>query len=219
MKKIYISILIIIIITFGAFALLRSPADNSDQKIEDVDLGQTKSEDSIVYEVNQEESEVRFEIDEVLRGEDFRVVGKTNQIQAQVSISEGEISTLEISRVVVDALDLETDSTSRDGAIRNFILKSNQEENRSIILEEISVDNFSESSASFSINGNLSISGVSKDIQLDAEILELTSERLVLSVSGQVLRSDFDLLIPVVPFVASVSQTVDIRADLTFQKP
>ena len=49
----------------------------------------TAEGDATVFSIVTEESEVRFLIDEVLRGADFTVIGVTNQIAGDISVVPG----------------------------------------------------------------------------------------------------------------------------------
>ncbi|MBV7339633.1 hypothetical protein KFU94_67760 [Chloroflexi bacterium TSY] len=68
-------------------------------------------------------NQARFHIDEILRGEDVTVVGKTSMVTGEITINPANLAQTEIGPIQVDARDLATDSRRRN-TIRRFILGS-----------------------------------------------------------------------------------------------
>jgi polyisoprenoid-binding protein YceI len=76
----------------------------------------------VIYEINMEESEVRFELDEDLAGVRNTVVGRTDQVAAHLAVDYADLSTTELGILQVNARTLVTDNSFRNRAINNQIL-------------------------------------------------------------------------------------------------
>ena len=72
------------------------------------------------------DSEARFYIDEVLRGEDVTVVGVTDQVSGQIEVDLSDLSSILVGEMRVAAGTLVTDSGNRNRAINNFILQTDE---------------------------------------------------------------------------------------------
>ncbi len=74
------------------------------------------------------ESEVRFILDELLRGQLNTVTGRTDQIAGQIAADFATPSNSRVGEIRISARSLRTDSELRDRAIRSQILLSAQDE-------------------------------------------------------------------------------------------
>src|SRR5690606_26035007 len=82
------------------------------------------TEGATVYRIVPEASEVRFVIDEVLRGSPYTVVGTTSEVAGDIAVDTTTPSNTEVGTIRVNARTLTTDSDQRNRALRSFILKS-----------------------------------------------------------------------------------------------
>ena len=223
MKRVIIVLVALLImggtLAAGAFVMLNITAGTGEAS-EDISAPELESEgEATVYRIIPESSEVRFLIDEVLRGSDFTAVGITNDVAGDIAIDLNNPANTELGLIRVNVRTLETDSSNRNRALRSFILKSAQDEFEFAEFQPTELVNLPDSvsvgdSFSFQILGDLTISGVTNPVTFDATVT-LDSEN---QLSGQavttVLYPDFDLTIPNAPFVASVDD--DVRLEIDF---
>src|SRR3989344_902359 len=75
-----------------------------------------------VYKISS--GEVSYTINEVLYGEPKTVVGKTSNIAGEILIDPKDTSKTKIGEIRVNARSFATDNERRDGAVRRFIIQS-----------------------------------------------------------------------------------------------
>jgi len=227
MQKIITTIVIIIVIILISFFYFTRPVGAPTQSVETVAekvVPATNTTDSTIsdvkkpaisaekiYRISQEKSEVQFSIGEILNGAPFTAVGKTNEVGGNLSVSD---TVIKVGTISVNAKTFKTDSSRRDGAIVRFILKSDQPENELITFKPaqpiaLPAPLSEGKEMSTTISGDLTISGVTKPVTVAVKIKVQAG---VLSVTGDatVKRSDFNLKIPELSFIASVDDAVKI---------
>ncbi len=178
------------------------------------------SEGTARYDIDPESSEVRFKIDEVLRGEPFTVIGTTSIVSGHIDLNRENPLETQIRTIQVDAESLRTDDTRRDGMISRFILQSTRPENRfitfepkriSILTDQILVGETYE----IDITGDLTVRGTTEEVDFTGTFILEDENTLVGSASGTILYEDYGIEIPSVPFVASVEDEVVLEIDFT----
>jgi polyisoprenoid-binding protein YceI len=177
--------------------------------------------ESVVYEVVTEESEARFIIDEVLRGQPFTVVGVTDQIDGSVAV-DFQSARVEAGEFVVNVRTIKTDDEIRDRSIRTLILESNKDEFEFSTFRPREVRGLPESfepgdELSFDIIGDLTVRDVTREVTFNAE-LELLSLNEITGTVGTTIRwDDFELTIPYVGGNSIVSSVADeLRLEMAF---
>lgn len=175
------------------------------------------SNELIVAELVQAESQARFIIDEILNDQPNTVVGVTDQVAAQILIDPTNPANVQMGPVQVNARTLVTDSGNRNRAIQNIILETGTYE--FITFTPKSFVGLPEAGAVgdtfvFQIIGDLTIRDVTREVTFDATVTVDSDTRMHGLVSATVSRSTFKLNIPDVPFVASVDQ--DLILELEF---
>lgn len=176
----------------------------------------------MVLSVVAEESEVRYEIDEVLRGEPTHVVGVSNQIAGSVVLPFTPEESFVINDIAINARTFKTDNASRDGAVARLILKSEDAANEFITLKNIRVGGFTgplqnDKSFEFSAMGDLTISGVTKEQAFVVSGVYGSDGALRVTARATVLRSQFGLVIPTLSFLADVKDEVVLTAELVLR--
>jgi polyisoprenoid-binding protein YceI len=168
------------------------------------------------YEIDQLQSEVRFTIDEILRGQPKTVVGVSNQIAAQLIMDMDKPADAQVGVIQVNARTLVTDAESRNRAIRNEILDTDEYElivfTPSEILglpDSVSIGD----SVVFDIVGDLTIRDITQEVRFTTTVSIESVSRLVGLATTTIFRADFDLTIPQVPAVAGVSEDVLLEID------
>ncbi|MCB9457002.1 MAG: YceI family protein [Anaerolineaceae bacterium] len=171
-----------------------------------------------VYRISQDESEVRFTLNEVLRGNPTTVVGKTDQVAGDVLIDTANPAGSELGTIRINARTLATDNNFRNSAIRSEILESSRAEYEFIDFVPTSLSGLPESievgqTVTFQVTGDLTIRTITRSVTFDMTVTLASDTRLEGVGSTMVLRSDFGLIIPNAPGVADVTDEVKLEID------
>ena len=196
--------------------------DSDTTQAPDTSLTDTTGNDggARTFVIDGTQSTARFELDEILRGEDNRVVGTTGEVAGQFRFDPSDLSSAEVSEIVVNARTFETDSTSRDRAIRSpIMLASGSDEHELITFVPTSIDGLPQTAevgdtVSFTITGDLTIKGTTQEETFDIEVTWEADDRLSGVATTTVDRTDYGIDIPDVPFVAEVSEQVMLALEI-----
>lgn len=177
---------------------------------------QTGAGEAVVFEIVPDESQVRFVINEVLRGAPTEVVGVTGQVAGQIAIDPTSLANAKVGIIQVNARTLATDNSLRNRAIRNFILRTNEHE--FVTFTPTAISGLPEQGSigtpyTFQISGDLTIAGVTKPVTFEATVTAPSEERLEGSAATTVLYRDFNLSIPDSPQVDTVDDEVRLEID------
>ena len=176
---------------------------------------------SATFVIEPEQSEARFELDEVLRGSPTHVTGTTDQVAGQFRLDLDDPSSVEFSEIVINARTLTTDSDRRDRAIRGpVILDSASDAHELITFEVASVDGLEGpvavgDSVSFRLVGNLTVKGETNEETFEVEAVLVDESTITGTATTTVLRSDYGIGIPNVPSVADVTDEVLLTLEFT----
>ena len=174
---------------------------------------------AILYRIDKAESSVSFEIDEILNGNPFRVVGVTTEVAGEVLIDFDSPAASQLGTIVINVRTLATDSGFRDRAIRGPILGSSRDENEFATFEPTGIEGLPDSvtvgdEVPLRITGTFSLSGESRPVTFDTAVTVVSTDRVEVSGTAMVLRSDFGLTIPDVPSVSGVADEILLVIDL-----
>ena len=169
--------------------------------------------DAKVYRIVSEESEARFEIDEILRGEPFRVVGRTDQVAGDIILDFANAADSQVGVIRINVRTLVTDEERRDRATRSRILQSAEDAYEFVDFTPTALEGLPGTvsvgdTATFTIVGDLKIREITAEARFEATVNVVADDRLEGTAEATVLRSTYDLIIPNVPFVADVSDEV-----------
>ncbi len=177
--------------------------------------------DSVVYAAVSGESEARFIIEEVLRGQPNTVVGVTDQVDGSLSL-RFQPPDVEIGQFVINVRTVQTDDEVRDRTIRSLILESNKDEFEFSTFEPTSIDGVPDSIAvgdtvELAVTGDLTVRDVTRPVVFDMT-LEVSSRDEIRGTANTTITWDnFDITIPYVggdSIVASVGD--EVRLELEF---
>ena len=169
-----------------------------------------------VLQILPAESEVRFILSEVLRGQPTTVVGTTNQVAGELAVDPNDLSTAQLGVIQVNARELATDSNQRNRAIRNFILNTDSYEYITFTPGEvIGLDGSAQpgDTFTFQLAGDLTIRDITQPVVFDVSATVEDMNRLSGTAVVTVQRADYNLAIPSVPSVADVSEEVRVELD------
>jgi len=221
MKKILYVVAAIIVLIGIFFLYVTRPISLPQVDVTDngADTGATATSSAQSWTMSK--GDAKFEADETLRGKPFHVVGETSSVGGDVSYdaATGVVSGL----VRVDGSTIKTDSTQRDGAIARLILHTTDANKRFITfapksLKNVPPDPTLNTDHTFSITGTLTINGISKEATWTVTGRAAEGGTLTGIAKTTVKRGDYDLKIPNIPFVANVSENVDLTLNFTFLK-
>ena len=180
---------------------------------------ETEGASAVLYRIDKAESSVSFEIDEILNGNPFRVVGVTTEVAGEVLIDFDNPAASQLGAIVINVRTLATDSGFRDRAIRGPILGSSRDENEFATFKPTDLEGLPDSvtmgdEVPLRITGTFSLSGESRPVTFDTAVTVVSAERVEVSGTATVLRSDFGLTIPDVPSVSDVAEEILLVIDL-----
>ena len=204
----------------GAYAVLKPPSEASApiQSVAREQAAAPSSSSSLTrFEIQPGESEARFVIDEVLRGEPKTVVGATNQVAGQILADPTNPKGAQIGTILINARTLTTDSEARNRSLKNLILETEAHEYISFQPTELiglpSSARVGEL-VSLQVVGDLTIRGVTRPVTFDATVMPETATRLEGSAATTIRYADWGISIPQVSAVSWVSD--EVRLELTF---
>lgn len=170
----------------------------------------------VVYRIQPDESVVRFELDEELRGERITVVGETNQVNGEIAANVDDLSTAVVGPIQINARTLLTDNGLRNRAIGNRILQTTAYE--FITFAPTAVNGLPEAvdpgqPVAFDVTGDLTIRDVSLPVTFAVEATAVDDHTLTGTAHTVIQRTDFDLSIPSVTGVANVEEEVELTIE------
>ena len=180
------------------------------------EVNSAASSGMVVLTIVSEESEARFNIYELLNGQPKDVIGVTNQVAGEVAVNPDDLSQVKFGVIQVNARTLTTDDSRRNQAIRNRILFTDQYE--FITFSPTVVSGLSGSGAvgqsyTLQVSGDLTIRDVTQPVTFDVTLTAESETRLTGFATTKIKRSDFNINIPSVPFVADVGDEFTLELD------
>jgi polyisoprenoid-binding protein YceI len=170
----------------------------------------------IIYEIDSSASQVRFELDEDLRGVRTTVVGSTDQIAAQLAVNYGDLSTVQVGEIRINARTLATENNMRNRAISNQILVTGAYEFITFVptaVNDLPTNVNIGDTVTFTIVGDLTITDVTQEATFEVTATAVSATQISGTASTTVTRGDYNLIIPSVPSVANVEDEVDLHID------
>ncbi len=227
MRRIIIGLVVIGLLGVGVlvggwvFLNATSGSGEASAEISAPELTPAAESGATVFRIVPEASEVRFVIDEVLRGSPYTVVGTTDQVAGDIAVDLNNPASTEVGTIRVNARTLTTDSDQRNRALRSFILKSAEDEFEFVEFVPTAVEGLPESVTSgepfsFQITGDLTVAGTTNPVTFEATAT-LEDDTLTGQAVTTVLYPEFNLTIPSVPFVAGVDEDVRLEIDFVAQ--
>lgn len=172
----------------------------------------------VVFEIVPEESEVRFEIDDVLNGQAETVVGRIHQVAGQLNVDLDDPAQTQLGTIVVNVRTLVTDNDLPNSVIRGQILSSAQDEFEFGQFQPTLITGLPEQVTlgepfTLQITGDLLLRGISNEVTFDATVTPVSETRLEGTASAVVQREQYGMQIPSIPFVANVEEEVELFID------
>lgn len=207
------AVLIVAFILNPGAESVQAPDSNFDNAFSASDV----PEGSTLFEVQPLESEARFILDELLRGNPKTVIGSTDEVGGQLVVDFDNLPLVAFSDFVILAETLRTDSSFRDTAVRERILFA--DEYPLIIFKPDSLIDMPESiavgnTAEFEVEGKLIVKGLTKQQSFEVIATAVSPTQIDLFATTVIQRADYDLTIPQVQGVANVDEAILLELDL-----
>jgi len=164
-----------------------------------------------IYQISQAASQVRFEIDEELRGAPKTVVGVTDQVAGEIALDLSDLSTAQLGVIQINARTLRTDSDRRDRAIQNEILDTDVHE--FVTFTPVAINGLPDAvglgeEVSFTVDGELTIRDVTQPATFDIVATAVSENEVRGTAVTTISRESYGLRIPSVPMVPNVEEEV-----------
>lgn len=170
-----------------------------------------------LFRIAQDDSTVRFRINEVLVGNPTEVVGSTSQIAGDIIVNFSNPAQSQIGEIAINARTLRTDNDIRNQSIRGQILQTNS--NEFITFVPTALQNLPAESVSpgetleFQIVGDLTIRGMTNAVTFDASVTLVDASRIEGFASTTVRYADFGITINSPPSVSGIGDEVILEID------
>ena len=160
-------IAVIAVVSLSAFFYLTrdiaAPSESVQASAEQLEVSASSGE-AIVFRISQEESQVEYNIYELLNGEDKTVVGTTSEVAGDILVNLSDPSQSEVGELSINARTFATDESRRDNSVARFILQSEDDANEFITFQPTSISGLPDSiavgdSVEFQVTGDLTIAG------------------------------------------------------------
>lgn len=217
-KKLIIGVgatILFVVVAVWAYVAVLGSSEGASVPI--VSEGVVVNGEGVVFSIVQAESEVRFSLDELLRGAPTTVVGVSDQVAGEIGLDLADPAGATIGPITINARTLETDQSRRNQAIRNTVLSTDDFEFITFRPTEISglPDSVTVGETyTFQIVGELTITDVTLSETFEARVTIESESRLSGLVVTTINRDAYGLTIPSVPIVAEVA--VDVLLELDF---
>lgn len=192
------------------------PAPAATESVADAETVAPAGGQLVVVQIMQSDSQVRFELDEDLRGQRITVVGTTSQVAGEIAFNLSDLSQTQVGILQINARTLQTDNDFRNRAIQNQILDTGPYE--FITFTPSAINDLPPSAAvgdtiTFTIDGDLTIRDITLPATFTVQVMVISETEISGTASAIVTRSDYELTIPSVPNVANVEQEVELYID------
>ena len=171
---------------------------------------------SQTFVIVAQESEARFIINEILLGQPKTVIGTTNALSGELTVDAANPAASVIGPFQIDAGTFVTDNDNRNGAIRRFILQSNQHQYITFnateltgLQDAVSVGDEIE----FEITGDLTVRDITNSVLFIVTMQVVSESELRGTAATIVAREAFEITIPQVPSVANVGEEFIVEFD------
>lgn len=176
------------------------------------------------FQIVAEESQARFEIGEILAGQDNLVVGVTDQVEGSFQLDLDAPNQVAFQPIRIDAARFVTDSSRRDRAIQRFILEAAAPGSEFIVFEPTQFEGLPQRAEvgavyEISILGDLTIHDVTQSATFSGQVNVVSEQHIEGQFSTEVRWSDFGISIPQVPRVAGVDEVVLLAFDFVARAP
>ena len=206
-----IAVLAVVIL---AYVYISGGSGEASREVESESVSAASS--ATVFEIMQDESEVRFILDEDLRGVRTTVTGRTNEVAGQIAVDFAAPANTELGEISINVRTLTTDNEFRNRAIKNRILETDAYE--LVTFVPTAINGLPEQvtlgeEMTFQIVGDLTIRNVTRPVTFDVTLVPVNDTRLEGKATTTLAYADFEIAIPAARAVSAVEDTVTLQLD------
>ena len=167
-----------------------------------------------IYTIDPTQSEARFLIDEVLRGQETTVVGLTRTMSGELAFNLENPADAQVGLIRINARDLFTDNELRNRAIARQILVTSLYE--WITFQPTELVGLPKTVAigetvEFEIVGDLTITNQTREVAFETAVTIESASRVSGTAVAEIQYADFGLVIPLAQAVSAVAETVQLQ--------
>ena len=137
-----------------------------------------------------------YRVDEVLRGTHATVTGRTEQVEAEVTLDGGAVTA---ATVTVDIASVRTDQAPRDLYFRSTALSADEFPSATFTLTEPAP--LTDGTSAVELTGEMTIKGVTKPVTVDAEAAQSADDAVQVVGSIPLTFADYGVEAPSLGFV------------------
>jgi polyisoprenoid-binding protein YceI len=177
-----------------------------------------------LYRIITEESEARFQIEEILLGNPTTVIGTTPNVGGDVIVNFTDPAASQVGEIVINARTFRTDQEFRDQSIRGQILQSSRDEFEFITFVPTTLEGLPDGPVAvgdtleFAVTGDLTIRDVTRSVVFETSVTVAADDRIEGLATTQILYADFDITINAPPQVGGVADEVILEIDFVAEK-
>ena len=215
-------IVAIILLSLFLYSFFQTPEASSGDiaeavvAVESVDTTVDSESSGTLLTIDATQATASFVIDEILRGDDFTVVGTTDQVGGQVSFDPNNPATAQIGEIIINARTFTTDNELRNRAIQNRILFTDEYE--FIQFQPTTIIGLPESitvgdSVDVEIVGELTILEVTQSETFVATLSYVNSDEISGSALTTIIYGDYGVVVPLTPSVSFVADELTLTLE------
>ena len=153
---------------------------------------------SRVFEIDPEQSEARFIVDELLFGEPNTVTGRTSEVTGQIEVDLADPTQTTISTIEINARSLATDNRFRNRSLNRLILQSNRDEFQFITFTQAEIEGLPTEATvgdtlTLQVTGDLKIREIVQPVTFEVTVTADSETQLTGLAQTTVQRYDFEL--------------------------
>ena len=176
------------------------------------------AQEARIFQIDPEQSEARFIVDEILFGKPNNVVGRTNEVSGTIAINLTDPAQTTVGEIRINARSLATDNRFRNRSVNRLILQSNRDEYQYITFTPTAIEGLPAEAGvgdtfSFQIIGDLKIREIVQPTTFDVTVTADSAAQISGLAQTVVRRADFELTIPNVEGVADVTEEVQLELE------
>lgn len=170
------------------------------------------------YRIDSAQSEVRFKMQEDLRGTRTDVIGITKDVGGDIIVDLANPQNSTVNPIVINARTLATDNDFRNQAIRSRILRSADAAYEFITFTPTEITGLptspiTDGPVTFQVTGDLKIIEVTRPVTFEVTVDAVSAEQISGSGTAVINWEDFNLSIPNAPGVANITPETTLEID------
>ena len=172
----------------------------------------------MLFVIQPEASQAKFQIDEILAGSPNTVIGTTAKVAGEIRLDPAHPDASQVGPITVETGALATDNSFRNRAISSFILQSGKYPLATFTptaLAGMPASVAVGETFKFTLTGDLTLRDITKPVTFEVTVTAEAADRISGKATATVQRADFGLTTPSVPQVAGVSEDVLLEFDFT----